>query len=86
MVNYLNERNRRDLGFVWLIVGLVFLFSGFSGGAVFILLGVIWLVTSDGKGLRLFRSKPENMRTLLKGTTFLLLALALMILLLNAIP
>lgn len=86
MINYLNERNRRDLGFVWLVVGLVFLFGGFSGGAIFLLLGILWLVTSDGKGLRLFRSKPENMRMILKGTTILLLVLASVILLLNAIP
>lgn len=86
MINYLNERNRRDLGFVWFIVGMVFLFGGFSGGAIFLLLGVIWLITSDGKGLRLFRNKPENMRTILQGTTILLLVLASVILLLNAIP
>ena len=33
MINHFNEKNRRDLGIVWLIAGLIFLFSGFSGGS-----------------------------------------------------
>ena len=82
----MNERNRRDLGLVWLIVGLVFMFSGFSGGIVFLLLGLMWLATANGKGLHLFRSQPDNMNLLLKRTTILLLVLALVVLLLNAIP
>ena len=87
MVNYSNERNRRDLGFVWLLVGLVFLFSGFSGGTVFILLGVVWLATSmNEKGVHLFQNSPENMNTLLKRITILMLVLASVVLLLNAIP
>ena len=87
MVNYSDERNRRDLGFVWLLVGLVFLFSGFSGGTVFILLGVVWLATSmNEKGVHLFQNSPENMNTLLKRITILMLVLASVVLLLNAIP
>jgi hypothetical protein len=85
MVNYLDEKNRRDLGFVWIIAGLIFLFSGFSGGSILLLLGVIWLATSDGKGLRMFRDKPENMRALLKRTTIVLLVLTLVILVANSI-
>ena len=86
MINYSNERNRRDLGFVWLLVGVVFLFSGFSGGTVFLLLGAVWLATSNGKGLYLFQNRPENMHALLKRITLLLLILASVALLLNAIP
>jgi hypothetical protein len=86
MVNHFNEKNRRDLGIVWLIAGLVFIFSGFSGGTVFLVLGIIWLASSDGKGLTLFRDKPDNMRTLLKGTTIGLLILASLALIANAIP
>lgn len=86
MVNHFNEKNRRDLGIVWLIAGAIFLFSGFSGGIIFLLLGVVWLASSDGRGLALFRDKPDNMRTLLKGATIGLLALALIILVANAIP
>ena len=87
MVNYSDERNRRDLGFVWLLVGLVFLFSGFTGGTVFILLGVVWLATSmNEKGVHLFQNSPENMNTLLKRITILMLVLASVVLLLNAIP
>ena len=86
MVNHFNEKNRRDLGIVWLIAGLVFIFSGFSGGIVFLVLGIVWLASSDGKGLTLFRDKPENMRTLLKGTTIGLLILASLALIANAIP
>ena len=85
MVNYLDEKNRRDLGFVWIIAGLIFLFSGFSGGSILLLLGVI-LATSDGKGLRMFRDKPENMRTLLQRTTIVLLVLTLVILIANSVP
>ena len=85
MVNHFNEKNRRDLGIVWLLTGLIFLFSGFSGGTIFLLLGVIWLASSDGRGLALFREKPEDMRTLLKGTTIGLLILASVILIANAI-
>jgi asparagine N-glycosylation enzyme membrane subunit Stt3 len=86
MVNHFNEKNRRDLGIVWLIAGLIFIFSGFSGGTVFLVLGVVWLASSDGKGLSLFRDKPDNMRTLLKGTTIGLLVLASVLLVANAIP
>jgi hypothetical protein len=86
MVNHFDEQNRRNLGIVWLIVGFVFLLSGFSGGVIFLLLGGIWLATSDGRGLSLFRDEPDSMRTLLRGTTIGLLVLASVILVANAIP
>lgn len=86
MVNYSNESNRRDLGIVWLITGLIFLISGFSGGSIFLLLGLLWLASSNGKGLTLFRDKPDNMRALLKITTVGLLILASIVLVVNAIP
>ena len=86
MVNYTNENNRRDLGIVWLIAGLIFLMSGFSGGTIFLLLGIVWLASSNGKGLTLFRDKPNDMRILLKGTTIGLLILASVVLVINAIP
>lgn len=86
MVNYTNENNRRDLGIVWLIAGLIFLFSGFSGGTILLLLGVVWLASTNGKGLLLFRDRPEDMRILLKATTIGLLILTAVILVLNAIP
>ena len=85
MVNHFNEKNRRDLGIVWLIAGLIFIFSGFSGGTIFLVLGAVWLASSDGKGLSLFRDKPDDMRTLLKGTTIGLLVLASVVLIANAI-
>jgi hypothetical protein len=86
MVNYLNEKNRRDLGIVWLLAGLIFLFSGFAGGLVLLLLGIVWLASSNGKGLLLFQNKPDDMRALLKGITICLLVIALFILVANAIP
>jgi hypothetical protein len=86
MVNHFNEKNRRDLGIVWLIAGLIFLLTGFSGGTIFLLLGVVWLASSNGRGLTLFRDNPDDMRSLLKGTTIGLLALASVILVANAIP
>jgi hypothetical protein len=86
MVNYTNENNRRDLGIVWLIAGLIFLISGFSGGSIFLLLGMLWLASSNGKGLTLFQDKPEGMRTLLKVTTVGLLIMASVVLVVNAIP
>ena len=86
MVNYSNEKNRRDLGIVWLIAGLIFLFSGFSGGTIFLLLGIVWLASSNGRGLMLFRDQPDDMRTLLKGATIGLLILAMLVLIANAIP
>ena len=86
MVNYSNEKNRRDLGIVWLIAGLIFLFSGFSGGIIFLLLGLIWLVSSNGRWLLLFRDRPDDMRSLLKRVTIGLLILAAFILIANAIP
>jgi hypothetical protein len=86
MVNHFNEKNRRDLGIVWLIAGLIFLISGFSGGSIFLLLGIVWLASSSETGLRLFRDKPDGMRGLLKGTTIGLLLLASIILVANAIP
>jgi hypothetical protein len=86
MVNYLNEKNRRDLGIVWLIAGLIFLFSGFSGGTVFLLLGIVWLASSNGRGLALFHDRPDEMRSLLKRVTIGLLILAAVILIANAIP
>jgi len=86
MVNYLNEKNRRDLGIGWLIAGLIFLFSGFSGGVILLLLGILWVASSDGKGLVLFRDKPDEMGILLKRVTIGLLILALVTLVANAIP
>ena len=86
MVNYSNEKNRRDLGIVWLIAGLIFLFSGFSGGTVLLLLGSLWLASSNGKGLTLFRDQPDSMSALLKGVTIGLLILAIVVLIVNAIP
>lgn len=86
MVNHFDEQNRRNLGVVWLLVGFVFILSGFSGGFIFLLLGILWLVTSDGKGLKLFRSEPNNMRILLQRATIGLLVLASVILIANAIP
>lgn len=86
MVNYTNENNRRDLGIVWIIAGLIFLISGFSGGSIFLLLGLLWWASSNGKGLILFQENPENMRSLLKVTTIGLLVLASVVLVINAIP
>ena len=86
MVNHFNEKNRRDLGVVWLIAGLIFLFSGFSGGIIFLLLGAVWLASSNGQGLTLFRDKPDDMNILLKRATIGLLILASVILIANAIP
>ena len=86
MVNHFSEQNRRNLGIVWLIVGVVFILSGFSGGFIFILLGILWLVTSDGKGLALFRNEPASMQNLLQRATIGLLVLASVILVANAIP
>ena len=86
MVNYKNENNRRDLGIVWFIAGLIFLLSGFSGGIIFLLLGIVWLASSNGKGLLLFQDNPEDMRALLKRTTIGLLVLASVVLIVNAIP
>ena len=86
MVDYFNEKNRRDLGIVWLIAGLIFILTGFSGGTILLLLGAVWLASSNGKGLSLFQDKPEDMRTLLKGTTIGLLVLASIVLVVNSIP
>jgi hypothetical protein len=86
MVNYLSEKNRRDLGIGWLIAGLIFLFSGFSGGMILLVLGILWLATTDGKGLMFFRDKPEDMGIKLKRLTIGLLALATVVLIANAIP
>jgi hypothetical protein len=86
MVNHFNEKNRRDLGIVWIIAGLIFLFSGFSGGLIFFLLGILWLASSNGQGLILFRNKPDNMSDLLKKATIGMLVLASLVLILNAIP
>ena len=86
MVNYSNEKNRRDLGIVWLIAGLIFLFSGFSGGTILLLLGSLWLASSNGRGLTLFRDQPDSMSALLKGITIGLLILAIVVLIVNAIP
>jgi hypothetical protein len=86
MVNYTNENNRRDLGIVWLVTGLIFLMSGFSGGTILLLVGLVWLASSNGKGLALFRDRPDDMSTLLKLTTIVFLILASVILVANAIP
>jgi hypothetical protein len=61
-------------------------FSGFAGGLVLLLLGIVWLASSNGKGLLLFQNKPDDMRALLKGITICLLVIALFILVANAIP
>jgi hypothetical protein len=84
MVNHFNEQNRRDLGIVWFMIGGIFLLVGFSGGFVFLLLGLTWLASVAGEGLELFRSKPDLMRSLLQHATIVLLGIALVVLLINA--
>jgi hypothetical protein len=85
MVNYTNENNRRDLASSgWSPVD--FSHERLFRGTIFLLLGITWLASSNGKGLTLFRDKPDGMRILLKGTTIALLILAFVILVLNAIP
>ena len=86
MINHYNEKNRRDLGIVWLIAGLIFLFSGFSGGVILLLLGIAWLASSSGQGVTLFRDKPDDMSVLLKRATIGLLTITSVILIANAIP
>ena len=86
MINYTNENNRRDLGIVWLITGMIFLLSGFSGGSIFLLLGMLWLASTNEKGLTLFRERPDDMGALLKITTIGLVILASVVLVMNAIP
>jgi len=61
MVNYFNEKNRRDLG-------------------------IVWLASSNGQGLLLFRNKPNDMSDLLKRATIGMLILASVVLIANAIP
>lgn len=85
MVDYLNSKNRRDLGIVWLIAGVIFLMNGFSGGIVLLILGIIWLVTSNEKGVMLFEAQPENMRILLQRTTVGLLVVTSVFLIINVI-
>lgn len=85
MVRHFNEKNRRDLGIVWMAVGMIFLSSGFSGGAVFLILGFAWLASVIGEGLELFRAKPEPMRNILKNFTIVLLGLGIVLLSINAI-
>lgn len=86
MVNYSSEKNRRDLGIVWVIAGAIFIFSGFSGGIGLLLLGFIWMITSNQQGVKLFQDKPDNMRTILQWVTVGLLVLTSAILIINAIP
>jgi hypothetical protein len=85
MVNYTNEKNRRDLGIVWLIAGMIFILSKFSGGAILLVLGLVWLASSNGRGLMLFRDKPDDMSILLKKATIALLILTSVILIANVI-
>ena len=85
MARHFNEKNRRDLGIVWVAVGVIFLFSGFSGGVVFLILGFAWLASVVGEGLELFRAKPVPMRNTLKNFTVVLLGLGIVLLSINAI-
>ena len=85
MLNYLDKKNRRDLGIAWLFAGVIFLVSGFSGGTVLILLGVLWLASANGRGLLMFHDNPDAMRNLLRRLTIGLLVLASLTLLVNAI-
>ena len=82
---HFNERNRRDLGIVWFIIGLIILLSGFSGGMVFFLLGLVWLFTASGGGLEWAREHPDLMKTSLLGATIALVLLAFYFLTLNII-
>jgi hypothetical protein len=74
---HFNERNRRDLGIVWFIIGLIFLIGGLSGGIVFFLLGLIWLATARGEGLEWAREHPGLMKSGLLTVTIALTLLAL---------
>lgn len=82
---HFNEQNRRDLGIVWFIIGFIFIVSRFPGGLLFWLLGLIWLATSRGQGLEWSRENPREMRTFLLSTTIILITLALILFVRNAI-
>lgn len=82
---HLNERNRRDLGIVWFIIGLIILISGFSGGLAFFVLGTVWLLTASGSGLEWARANPNMMKTSLLSATVALILLALYFLTLTII-
>lgn len=82
---HFNERNRRDLGIVWFIIGLVFLIGDFSGGMLFFLLGLIWLATARGEGLEWARENPGLMKSGLLVVTIALTLLALYLFIQNII-
>lgn len=82
---HFNERNRRDLGIVWIIIGLIFVISGFSGGLVFFLLGLIWLASTKGNGQEWARENPGLMKTRLLVVSITLILLAFYFLIRNII-
>ena len=82
---HFNERNRRDLGIVWFIIGLIFLISGLSGGMLFFLLGLIWLASAKGEGLEWAREHPGLMKSGLLAVSITLTLLAFYFLIRNII-
>jgi len=82
---HFNERNRRDLGIVWFIIGLIFLISGLSGGMLFFLLGLIWLASAKGEGLEWAREHPGLMKSGLMAVSIALTILAFYFLIRNII-
>lgn len=82
---HFNERNRRDLGIVWIIIGLIFAISGFSGGLVFFLLGLIWLASTKGNSQEWAREHPRLMKTRLLAVSIILILLAFYFLIRNII-
>ncbi len=82
---HFNERNRRDLGIVWFIIGLIFLISGLSGGMLFFLLGLIWLASAKGEGLEWAREHPSLMKSGLLAVSIALTILAFYFLIRNII-
>jgi len=82
---HFNERNRRDLGIVWFIIGVIFLISGLSGGVLFFFLGFIWLASARGDGLEWAREHPSLMKSGLLAISIALTLLAFYFLLRNFI-
>jgi hypothetical protein len=82
---HFNERNRRDLGIVWFIIGMIFLISGLSGGMLFFLLGLIWLASAKGEGLEWAREHPGLMKSGLLAISIALTILAFYFLIRNII-
>jgi hypothetical protein len=68
-VDYNAKQMQKALGVVWLILGVILLLSGNSGGVLFVILGLVYLWRMTEQGEAWARQHPQTAQWVLTGLT-----------------